>query len=129
MYDHDEHFQESPSHQFHNPELDKIERTSLFNLDTKDILSSEAPNAIEELEHIFGKGDNALYDFERNGNNVNITHKESRESISVPFNITMESYDHDIIKDTRGFGITGLATGTALKFLKSKEDKEKWNTL
>ncbi len=123
MYDQDKHFQESSSHPLYNPQLDKIERTSLFNLDTKDILSSEVPNAIEELEHVFGKGDNALYDFKRRGNIVDITHKESGEKISVPFDITMESFDDD---NYRSLGGELPMLAWAENLFTSKEEKEKY---
>ena len=83
--------------------LESIDYKEIFNFDINDksFWGSEKGEAIEKMQEIFGKGENAIFDYkELGGNKVEIKHRYSGQSTVVDFNIGLDEYKkHQEAKD------------------------------
>lgn len=84
---------------YHDGVYKSDQKVAIGNLPmyNQDFFESDSEDAIEQMEHMFGTGDSAIFDLNKSslGNNVEITHKGSGKKVDLRFGIKSLDLEDD----------------------------------
>ena len=82
-----------------NEELNEIDNREIYNFEANDpdFFGSKPQDAIEKLKHIFGEGDESIFEYNSvGGNKIEILHKHSGKSTIIDLDIGLDQYQKKI---------------------------------
>ena len=111
-----------------NEELNEIDNREIYNFEANDpdFFGSEPQDAIEKLKHVFGEGDESIFEYNNIDNNkLEILHKHSGKSTIIDLNIGLDEYEKQALSGYLPEEMWGNILGRKKEFEIPLKEKQK----